>query len=95
MPVGDFLFKDRKHTHRSDSPIQTVYLTSTNFLEELLRREVILKGLIPLRGQYISSYVSVSANKTMSVCVVVCVCLSLYILISHLVCGLFSSDINC
>lgn len=51
------------HTHTTDSPIQTVYVTSTNVSEEQLRREVILKGLIPLRELYISSYVSVSTNR--------------------------------
>lgn len=51
------------YTHTTDSPIQTVYVTSTNVSEEQLRREVILKGLIPLTELYISSYVSVSTNR--------------------------------
>lgn len=64
------------HTHTVDSPIQTVYLTSTNVSEEQLRREVILKGPVPLTELYISAYVSVSTNRTKGR---LCVCIHLRI----------------
>lgn len=73
----------RTYTNRADSPT-VVYLTSSNVSEEQLRREVILKGPIPLREPHISAYVSIFTIRAEgSLFIYVCVRVYLCVMFLH------------